>query len=73
MLSWLILCYFSREASEVQISLLKTYDAEEASTATDDAHRCVVDVIADPEALLLDHLLALPPIEALRGTDVYKV
>jgi translation initiation factor 3 subunit M len=63
----------SREASDVQISLLKTYDVEEASTATDDAHRCIVDVIADPEALLLDHLLALPPIKSLKGTDIYKV
>jgi translation initiation factor 3 subunit M len=62
-----------REASDVQISLLKTYDVEEASTATDDAHRCIVDVIADPEALLLDHLLALPPIKSLKGTDIYKL
>ena len=57
----------------MQVDLLRTYSADELPTASADAHQCIIDAVADPEALLLDHLLVLLPIEALKGTEVHEV
>ena len=66
--------YIHREASEAQVALLKTYaSVDEAVTAASDAEQCIVDVIEDPEALILDHLLALAPVIALKGSLIYEV
>ncbi|XP_062513162.1 eukaryotic translation initiation factor 3 subunit M-like [Corticium candelabrum] len=65
--------YKKKEASDVQVDLLRTYSADELPTASADAHQCIIDAVADPEALLLDHLLVLLPIEALKGTEVHEL
>ncbi|XP_065835936.1 eukaryotic translation initiation factor 3 subunit M-like [Oscarella lobularis] len=63
-----------QEASEAQVALLKTYaSVDEAVTAASDAEQCIVDVIEDPEALILDHLLALAPVIALKGSLIYEL
>lgn len=44
------------------VELLGTYSAETAAQAREDAKKCIVASLADPNAFLLDHLLALKVI-----------
>ncbi len=39
------------------IELLGTYTAENASQAREEAQRCIIASLADPQTFLLDHLL----------------
>ena len=55
------------------IELLDSYTESTASQARDDARKCVVSSIADPNTFLLDHLLTLKPVKLLEGDKIYEV
>jgi len=57
----------SAEASTVMLELLGTFTTENASQARDDAHRCIVTSIADPNTFIMDDLLDLKPVRFLEG------
>lgn len=63
----------SEEASVVMIDLLRTYTEETASEAGEEAQRCVLAALADPNTFLLDHLLSLKPVQSLEGTPVHQL
>ena len=64
---------YRENASKVMIELLDSYTESTASQARDDAHKCVVSSIADPNTFLLDHLLTLKPVKLLEGEKIYEV
>ena len=47
----------SDDARRVMIELMGTYTTENASQAREEAQRCIVASLADPNTFLLDHLL----------------
>lgn len=55
------------------IKLLGTYTEENASKARDDAQRCIVTCLKDPNTFLLDHLLSLKPVKFLEGEPIHDV
>lgn len=63
----------SELASKVMIELLSTYTEDNASQARDDAHRCIVSCLADPNTFLLDHLLPLKPVRFLEGELIHDL
>jgi translation initiation factor 3 subunit M len=63
----------SELASKVMIELLSTYTEENASQARDDAHKCIVSFLADPNTFLMDHLLALKPVKFLEGEPIHDL
>ncbi|KAF0297354.1 Eukaryotic translation initiation factor 3 subunit M [Amphibalanus amphitrite] len=63
----------SDAAAVVMIDLLRTYSEETASEAREEAQRCVLAALADPDTFLLDHLLSLTPVRSLEGTPVYEL
>jgi len=63
----------SEQASEVMIMLLGTYTTENASQAREEAQRCIVASLADPETFLLDHLLQLKPVKFLEGELIHDL
>ena len=63
----LVNCKASDEAYKVMLDLLATYTTENASQAREDAQRCIVASLADPNIYLLDHLLPLKPVKFLEG------
>lgn len=63
----------SEEAAVVMIDLLRTYSEETASEAREEAQRCVLAALADPDTFLLDHLLSLKPVQSLEGTPVHQL
>lgn len=65
--------YFSENASKVMIELLGSYTESTASQARDDAQRCIISAIADPNTYLMDHLLTLKPVKQLEGEKIYEV
>jgi len=60
----------SDDAYKVMLELLATYTKENASQAREDAQRCIVASLADPNIYLLDHLLPLKPVKFLEGTYI---
>jgi len=66
-------CKASDEAYQVMLDLLATYTTENASQAREDAHRCIVASLADPNIYLLDHLLPLKPVKFLEGNAVHDL
>ena len=65
---------FRREkATKVMIKLLGLYTEENASQARDDAQRCIVTSLKDPNTFLLDHLLTLKPVKFLEGEPIHDV
>lgn len=60
-------------ASKVMIELLSTYTEDNASQARDDAHRCIVASLGDPNTFLLDHLLTLKPVKFLEGELIHDL
>jgi len=52
---------------QVLLEMLATYTKENASQAREDAQRCIVASLADPNIYLLDHLLPLKPVKFLEG------
>lgn len=68
-----VLCKQSERAAKVMLELLGTYTEENASQAREDAHRCIVTSIADPNTLLFDHLLTLKPVKFLEGELIHDL
>jgi len=69
----LLECRQSDLASKVMIELLSTYTEDNACQARDDAHRCIVTSLGDPNTFLLDHLLALKPVKFLEGELIHDL
>lgn len=63
----------SELASKVMIELLSNYTEENASQARDDAHKCIVSFLSDPNTFLMDHLLALKPVKFLEGELIHDL
>jgi translation initiation factor 3 subunit M len=63
----------SDEAYKVMLDLLATYTTENASQAREDAQRCIVASLADPNIYLLDHLLPLKPVKFLEGNPIHDL
>uniref|UniRef100_A0A6M2DN17 Eukaryotic translation initiation factor 3 subunit M n=1 Tax=Xenopsylla cheopis TaxID=163159 RepID=A0A6M2DN17_XENCH len=63
----------SELASKVMIELLGTYTDANASYAREDAIKCVVTALADPNTFLLDPLLALKPVRFLEGDLIHDL
>lgn len=63
----------SELASKVMVELLGTYTEDNASQARDDAHRCIVASLGDPNTFLLDHLLTLKPVKFLEGELIHDL
>lgn len=55
------------------VELLGTYTAENASQAREDAIRCIIAALADPNTFLLDPLLALKPVRFLEGELIHDL
>uniref|UniRef100_A0A2P2I0M5 Eukaryotic translation initiation factor 3 subunit M n=2 Tax=Hirondellea gigas TaxID=1518452 RepID=A0A2P2I0M5_9CRUS len=60
-------------ASKVMLELLATYTTENASQARDDAHRCIIASLADPNTYIMDHLLSLKPVRFLEGELIHDL
>ncbi|XP_047003162.1 eukaryotic translation initiation factor 3 subunit M [Schistocerca americana] len=69
----LLECKQSEQAAKVMVELLGTYTAENASQARDDAQRCILAALADPNTFLLDPLLALKPVRFLEGQLIHDL
>lgn len=63
----------SEEATKVMVELLRTYSDENASEVKDDARNCIVSLLGRPNVLIMDFLLALPPVTALQGEPIYQL
>ncbi|XP_062569050.1 eukaryotic translation initiation factor 3 subunit M-like [Saccostrea cucullata] len=63
----------SDKATKVMLDLLGTYTEDNASQARDDAHRCIVTHLGDPNTFLMDHLLALKPVKFLEGELIHDL
>lgn len=55
------------------IELLGTYTDENASYAREDAIKCIVTALADPNSFLLDPLLSLKPVRFLEGELIHDL
>lgn len=69
----LLVCGQSESAARVMVELLSTYTAENASQAREDAQRCILAALADPNTFLLDPLLALKPVRFLEGELIHDL
>ena len=63
----------SEEAGQVMVELLGTYTTENASQAREEAQRCIVASLADPETFLLDRLLQLTPVKFLENELIHDL
>ncbi|VDI47041.1 translation initiation factor 3 subunit M [Mytilus galloprovincialis] len=63
----------SEAATKVMIDLLGTYTEDNASQAKNDAHRCIVTHLVDPNTFLMDHLLLLKPVKFLEGELIHDL
>jgi len=63
----------SDDAYKVMLDLLATYTMENASQAREDAQRCILASLADPNIYLLDHLLPLKPVKFLEGNPIHDL
>jgi len=61
------------KAFKIMLELLGTYTEDNASQARDDAHKCIVAAIADPNTFLMDHLLTLKPVKFLEGELIHNL
>ena len=55
------------------MELLGTYTQENASQAREDAQRCILAALADPNTFLLDPLLSLKPVMFLEGELIHDL
>ncbi|GFR86357.1 eukaryotic translation initiation factor 3 subunit M [Elysia marginata] len=69
----LIACNMRDVATKVMIELLGTYTEDNASQAREDAHKCIVTCLADPNTFLMDHLLSLKPVKFLEGELIHDL
>ena len=63
----------SEEAGQVMVELLSTFTMENASQAREEAQRCIVASLADPNTFLFDHLLSLKPVKCLAGEPIHNL
>lgn len=63
----------STNALKVVIELLGTFDKDTASKSRDDAHKCIVYCINDPNIFVFDSLLLLEPIKYLEGELIHNL
>merc|ERR1719310_2509713 len=63
----------SEEAGLVMVELLGTFTTEDASQAREEAQRCIVASLADPNTFLFDHLLSLKPVKCLAGELIHDL
>merc|ERR550539_1668790 len=63
----------AEEAGKVMVDLLGTYTTENASEAKEEAQRCIVASLADPNTFLFDHLLNLKPVKFLEGQLIHDL
>jgi len=66
-------CKMSDDAYKVMLDLLATYTMENASQAREDAQRCIVASLADPNIYIFDHLLPLKPVKFLEGNPIHDL
>jgi translation initiation factor 3 subunit M len=66
-------CKQGEQAAAVMVELLGTYTSENASAAREDAQRCILSALADPNTFLLDPLLALKPVRFLEGELIHDL
>ncbi|KAK6626182.1 hypothetical protein RUM43_006488 [Polyplax serrata] len=69
----LLSCNQSELAAKVMMELLGTYTQENASQAREDAQRCILAALADPNTFLLDPLLSLKPVMFLEGELIHDL
>lgn len=69
----LLSCGRSEEASHVMVELLGTYTTENASQAREEAQRCIVASLGDPQTFLLDRLLQLTPVKFLENELIHDL
>merc|ERR1719492_387076 len=55
------------------VELLGTFTTENASEAREEAGRCIVASLADPNTFLFDHLLSLKPVKFLEGELIHDL
>ena len=55
------------------VELLGTYTTENASEAKEEAQRCIIASLADPNTFLFDHLLNLKPVKFLEGQLIHDL
>ena len=55
------------------LELLSTYDEQSAALAKDDAEKCMLDFIANPSVFIMDHVLTLKPVAAMKGELLHNV
>ncbi|XP_058979761.1 eukaryotic translation initiation factor 3 subunit M-like [Musca domestica] len=60
-------------SAKVMIELLGTYTSDNACVAREDAMKCIVTALADPNTFLLDPLLALKPVRFLEGDLIHDL
>ena len=58
---------------QVMVELLGTYTTENASQAREEAQRCIVASLADPQTFLLDRLLQLTPVKFLERELIHDL
>merc|ERR1712088_130676 len=63
----------AEQAGKVMVDLLGTYTTENASEAKEEAQRCIVASLADPNTFLFDHLLNLKPVKFLEGQLIHDL
>lgn len=63
----------SQNALKFINELLSTYTKETACKSRDDAHKCIVYCINDPNIFIFDNLLLLEPIKFLEGELIHNL
>lgn len=61
------------QAGKVMVDLLGTYTTENASEAREEAQRCIIASLADPNTFLFDHLLNLKPVKTLEKELIHDL
>jgi len=61
------------QAGKVMVDLLGTYTTENASEAREEAQRCIIASLADPNTFLFDHLLNLKPVKTLEKERIHDL
>jgi translation initiation factor 3 subunit M len=63
----------SQNALKVMNQLLSTFTKENADKAKDDAYKCIIYCINDPNVFIFDGFLLLEPIKLLEGQLIHKL
>ncbi|CAD5115638.1 DgyrCDS4595 [Dimorphilus gyrociliatus] len=60
-------------AMKTMLAYLSTFEAEDSKKATKEAEKCIFILINDPRYFLMDHLLNLEPVKALKGSLIFEL